>query len=447
MSFLHRPVWSQGLALTPQHFQASDRYHEAALDARIAAVTSHPWGIVGLRLQSNQIASGTVALESIEAIWPDGTCIAADASGGGLPPARSVEEVMGHAKQTLGVYLGIRRPRGNQNTYGSDVGKSKYLVSPARTSDENGEADEVMLDLARPNIVLLFEGEDREDYSAIKIAEVTRSLSGSFAFVDNFIPSTPTISASQHITASLRRMLSSVHTRRMELLKSRREDAGSIQFHARDLTRFLLLNTLNQKAPLFEHFLDVQRQHPIELYQHLAELAGSLCTFSSDVQIESIPKFDFLNLRDTFDPLFNMITEMVSVNLDAGFLTVDLTGRKDGIHLGDISDDDFLSCRKFFLSIRSDLSSDEVAALVPRFCKLSAYGDAPALIAAAASGIPITHITELPDEVPMKVDQVYFSIDETNEYWSRLVKDRRISLFMPSQFSHESNKVQVIAIH
>ena len=62
MSASHRPIWSQGLALGPQHFPAQDRDYEAALDARLTAIEPYGWGIIDARIKSNQRAAGQLAL-------------------------------------------------------------------------------------------------------------------------------------------------------------------------------------------------------------------------------------------------------------------------------------------------------------------------------------------------------------------------------------------------
>lgn len=446
MSASHRPIWSQGLALGPQHFQAQDRYYESALDARLTAIEPYGWGIIDARIKSNQLAAGQLALEKLIAVWPDGTFVAADDANGGLPPSRSLGEVMGHSQQSLDVFVGIRRSRGSQATYGSVPGKSRFLVTKVKMPDERGEAEELDVEVAHPNVVVFLGAEDRDDYDCIKVAEVMRGEAGTFAVVDTYVPPLTRASGSPFVISALRRLLSAMHTRRSTLLAARREKGTSVQYHASDITRFLLLNALNQKLPVLEHFVEAGDCHPRELYLQLVELAGTLCSFTTERDITSLPKFNFLALRDTFEPLFAALIAMLSVSLDSNYVSLDLVGRADGIHLADIRDDEFLSAKRFFLAVRSDLSKDEVAALLPRFCKLSAYKDAPALIAAAAPGVPVEHITRPPPEIPAKGDLVYFSIDTTSEYWGRLLSDRRFSLFLPAQFPPETNKVQVIAL-
>ena len=39
-----KPVWTEGLFMTPQHLQQSDLYHEALLQARVQAALSYGWG-------------------------------------------------------------------------------------------------------------------------------------------------------------------------------------------------------------------------------------------------------------------------------------------------------------------------------------------------------------------------------------------------------------------
>ena len=39
-----KPIWTEGLFMTPQHLQQCDTYHESLLHARVHAVLTHDWG-------------------------------------------------------------------------------------------------------------------------------------------------------------------------------------------------------------------------------------------------------------------------------------------------------------------------------------------------------------------------------------------------------------------
>ena len=53
-----KPVWTEGLFMTPQHLQQSDQYHEALLHARMHAVATYDWGITGVQFDERALTAG-----------------------------------------------------------------------------------------------------------------------------------------------------------------------------------------------------------------------------------------------------------------------------------------------------------------------------------------------------------------------------------------------------
>ena len=47
-----KPVWTEGLFMTPQHLQQSDQYHEALLHSRMHAIATYDWGVTGVNAHS-----------------------------------------------------------------------------------------------------------------------------------------------------------------------------------------------------------------------------------------------------------------------------------------------------------------------------------------------------------------------------------------------------------
>ena len=64
MSVNTKIVWSEGLFLRPQHFQQQDRHAAHQLEARVAPLRPHPWGIEELSIDRDLLAAGRFALSS-----------------------------------------------------------------------------------------------------------------------------------------------------------------------------------------------------------------------------------------------------------------------------------------------------------------------------------------------------------------------------------------------
>ena len=68
-----KPVWTEGLFMTPQHLQQSDQYHEALLHSRMHAVMSYDWGITGVSFDDRALVAGQLKLLKCHGFFPDGT--------------------------------------------------------------------------------------------------------------------------------------------------------------------------------------------------------------------------------------------------------------------------------------------------------------------------------------------------------------------------------------
>src|SRR5262245_33289067 len=65
-------LWSEGLFLTPQHFQRWDRYYENLVDFRVRAATRFTWGVDTLEVNREALDNGVFELLRCKAVLPDG---------------------------------------------------------------------------------------------------------------------------------------------------------------------------------------------------------------------------------------------------------------------------------------------------------------------------------------------------------------------------------------
>ena len=72
MRFLSRVVWSEGMYLSPQHFQTQSRYFEDCLWFLIGNIKNYPWGLVSFILDRDSIRNGLAVVRHAAGILPDG---------------------------------------------------------------------------------------------------------------------------------------------------------------------------------------------------------------------------------------------------------------------------------------------------------------------------------------------------------------------------------------
>src|ERR1700722_15439857 len=73
MSDRSKVIWSEGLFLRPQHFQQQERYLEAYVEGRAAALRAESWGFEELELDRDVLSIGKLAIRRARGVFPDGT--------------------------------------------------------------------------------------------------------------------------------------------------------------------------------------------------------------------------------------------------------------------------------------------------------------------------------------------------------------------------------------
>lgn len=443
-----RVVWSEGLLMSPQHLQQLDLYHEQLVGSRFDALDPLNWGVVNLELDRRALESGQVRLQTLTAVLPDGLIVDCGAGDVELPPSRPVEGFFPHTQQVLEVYVGVPRERDGVANYAESAGsRARFVMANRSVPDLTGEGQSLEIAFAQRNLQILFGSEPKDDFEAMKIAEVVRDAAGGLAVNDPYVPPILRVEASPFILAGMRRLLRLMSTRRRSLAEAARERGdGAVDYNAADVTRFLLLNAINSYLPILNHIVDMPAVPPRTAYMWLITLAGQLATFSSDFDPIDLPKFNYNDLRSTFEPLFARITDLLQAMLKEQYVSLLLDGREDGMHLGQLTDDRLIGCAKYFIGVRSGMNEQQSATTLPRLSKMASWSDINSILAAAAPGAPVEVTYRPPPEIPIKAGVVYFAISTDNNYWRNIVTDRQIALYLPRPYEPGQTKIELLGI-
>ncbi|MGE0787602.1 MAG: type VI secretion system baseplate subunit TssK [Sandaracinaceae bacterium] len=443
-----RVVWSEGLLMSPQHLQQQDLYHENLVAARLDALEPINWGVLKVELDRRVLESGQVRVQELVAVLPDGLVIQADSGDPELPASRPVEAHFPHTQDVLEVYVGVPRERDGVANYAKEAGaRSRFVMANKQVPDLTGEGQGLEVAFAQRNLQVLFGNEPKDDYTTLKIAELCRDSSGNLAINEPYIAPCLKIEASPFILAGMRRLLRLMVTRRRSLAEAQRERGdATVEYNARDITRFLLLNAINTYLPALNHFVDRPEVPPRQAYLWLITLGGQLATFSAEFDPASFPKFNYNDLRSTFEPLFARLTELLQATVKEHYVSMMLDGREDGMYLGQLTDDRLIGCEKYLLGIRGSLSEQETANTLPRLSKMASWGDINSILSAATPGAAVEVTYRPPPEIPIKAGVVYFLISTGNNYWRNVVTDRQIAVYLPRPFEPQQTKIELLGI-
>jgi type VI secretion system protein ImpJ len=430
-----KPIWTEGLFMTPQHLQQGDSYHETLLHTRMRAALAYDWGITDLKFDERALGAGQLKVVKCHGVFPDGTAFLVGDQGEDQVEPRPIEGHFPAALEAVDVFLAVPNQRDNAANTALDPSKAgpaiRFLAEQVVVPDLNTGRSEQSLTWARSNMRLLFGTEPRDAFHTIRLAQLERDRTGAIALKKNFVPSVLHINASAFLMTGLRRLLSAMVGKQKALAEGRRmRTAASVDFQASDVAKFWLLHTVNSFIPVVSHLTDHGNAPPEDLYVLLGSIIGELCTFSPDGDPTDLPKFNYLELGPVLDPMFERALSMVTAVLADQYLIVPLEKREDGMYLGKFEDPTLPRKHEFFLECKG---ADEATLRerLPRLLKMASWTQIGYILNAAIPGVGAQVEYRPPAAIPVKPGLVYLRVDQNGDYWNDVLNSGTIAIYQP----------------
>jgi type VI secretion system protein ImpJ len=435
---IQKVLWSEGLFLTPHHFQQWDRYHEDVLNFRMRAMNPFSWGAEELQFNDAAIENGIFEVMRCRAILPDGLPIDAP-NADTLPPTRSFMEFFPPTAERMDVHLAVplARPGISSVAINDANEKSSTRYRPVKSifADENTGDNERPVMLAAKNVRLLFGDEPLDNQSCLKIAEVRRTFEGKIVLAENYIPPAIHLSAAKPMTDIVRRLLEILAAKSASLAEQRRQKgAGVADFTTADVANFWLLHTVNASIPAMMHFHHVQRIHPEQLYLAMARLAGELMTFVTEGHPSELPKYIHTDLTHTFSELDRRLRQLLETVIPTRCVPIPLERTKESIYIGRIIEEGLPTSAEFFLGVYTKLSEAQILERVPRKSKIASVDTINYLLGQALPGVVLRPVQVPPGPLPVRMGFKYFRLEKIGTYWDTISSSRTICIYFPAEF-------------
>ena len=435
-----RPLWAQGIFMTPQHFQQQalwERYTDE-LVARIAS--AEPWGTVRVALDTPALTVHRLTITSLAARLPDGTAIDTDTTDL-TPPARNLADVPpGVNAVTVMIGLPLADAQGgNCVDMGERPARPRRFVREYRNvSDMHGEGVEE-ISVERHALALLFDFEAHADYVTCPIARIVRTSLGRFEADATFVPPCLFLSASDRLIERTERLSEILLAKSASLGVRRRERSDQIaDFAVADVTLFWLLHSVNGAWPELARLCAAPRQHPERLYALLARLAGALLTFSTTESLKSIPAYDHVAPEPVFAGLEALIRVLLDSVIPSRVVPVMLEHDRPTIWIGRIQDERLVEGAEYYLSVRAEIPAHELLEQLPRLCKAGAPDEVEQIINSALPGIPLRPLSRLPAAIPVRIENQYFALDTAHPAFARMLAARACQFYVPGSMPDAS---------
>lgn len=424
-----KPIWTEGLLVSQHHFQQQDSYFEALVHERVRAISHYDWGVSELKIDERGFAAGQFRIQRFTAVWPDGATVSC---GEGSDVAAPEPRDLPSDAQRIEVFVGIASTHDAAQVSLDGSGVRRYTREVHTAVDRNTGTSPQEVEWARPNLRILFGNERRDGFVTLRVAELLRQETGQFVVIDTRVPPVLNLATAPFLHSGVRRVLTNMVARQQQLAAERRgrQSAGA-DFHASEVRRFLLQQTLSVAIPELNHLLDTPRTHPEEAYLALVRLVGALSCFSADVDVAALPKFNYLELGETFESLFATALRLISGDTGRAYTEIALEHRPDGMFIGRVPDPKLIS-QEFFIAVKANMAEALVRERAPAVLKLAGWNHIYDVVKHARTGVKVAVEWSPSGALPQKPGLCFFRVSREGPYWEDIAKSATVALYLPS---------------
>lgn len=419
-----------------------------AFHAALAAHSPYWYGITGLEVDKDAIANGLFSVTRCSGMMPDGAAFSIPGQDP-PPPARSFTDHLTHDMQSLDVHLALPlMAEGRANVASASMEGQAAVRFKSRSiavSDEVIGAQRKEIEVAAFNFVLLFGDESLDNHATFQIGKLVRNPGGTVELQQEFVPPLLCVGASPHLLNLFRSLLEVLLAKINSLSAGRRQAEGGLaEFTGAGETPFRLLQTLNTFTPLLTHYHSFPSVHPYEAFCLLTQFAGALCTFSSEVAIKNLPRYDHANLSATFQVLAKIIRTVLEADIQAGCVPVPIEQIHQATFLCNVPDEKLLSVAKFYFGVSAKVPEKELIVGVLQRIKMCSRNKLDLLISSAMPGLALKHTLHPPKGLSVKPGFVYFSLDQQGDFWHQIKTAGNIAFYFPNNYA--DLKMEMLAL-
>ncbi|MBE8168241.1 MAG: type VI secretion system baseplate subunit TssK [Shewanella sp.] len=431
-------VWSEGMFLSPQHFQQQERYLEHFTREYASQVAPNFYGLSQLELDTALFNVGKVGVRLATGIFPDGT-----------PFTVKEELVLDIPKNTSNklVYLALPVARSGAVSVGDDE-RLRYSPVEHQVFDISREQSEsVSLDLAVPNVTLKLEGDELRDYTLLPVALVSEFKAESGVSLNQaFVPNCLQFGVSPYLKDCIADVLSHMQYRANTLAVRIQAESSSKSYQTL-MRDYLWLQALSGWLPKLKHWHGDGMLLTRHLYQECISMVGQMQGLEGKLPQE-FPRWNTSDLYGIFSKVFaELLVLLREVQID------NVTTLKWDTNLFSsrrllrtlIQDRTLYQEGQFVIVVTSDLGSARLCEDFPKAAKLAGNSAIADLVRNALSGVALRNLPYAPSELKSKHDAAYFEVDTQSDLWQALIKkDEPIALHIDERIEDITVEFHVI---
>jgi type VI secretion system protein ImpJ len=431
VSWTNRVLWQEGMFLRSQHFQQQDRWLEATVRGRAAALRPHPWGLTQMTLDKGLLGTGRFAVASAAGVFDDGTPFS-------LPDETEHPEPFEVPENTRGVLIHLALPTRQNGAVeiaaedGSTEGRYKARSFEAYdTQSASPEPAELLI--GRLKLRYLLDTDDRGGYLCIPVARIMEVSSDKRVTLDDqWIPPALVCNAVSPLAGMITEFSGMIH-QRGEALAARVNAPGARG--VAEVADFMLLQAINRWQSLLLHWADAADLHPETLYAAFVEMAAEFATFTeSNRRPNRYPGYRHEDLQRSFAPVVADLRRSLSSVIEQNAVAIALQERRHGVHVGPILDRNVLRAASFVLSVQADVPTESLRRLFPAQVKIGAVEQIRELVNVALPGIAVRPMPVAPRQIPFYAGATYFELDRNSPHWQHMQTSGGFAIHVSGDF-------------
>ena len=428
MSWTSKIIWSEGMFLRPQHFQQNDRYLESLIQNRCSPMRPYSWGIEELEIDQQALSLGKIEIVKCKAILPDGTTLnipSADAPPSPIEPDKNTKDE--------NVYLCLmgKRPNATESSQeDDDRQEARHRIEIADVRDTSlPEESNAPIELARKNLLLLKESDERTEYACIGIGRIVEIRSDKRMVLDKSFIGTSTDCGNNEQLSGYIEEIQGLLKQRAKAIAVRLNVAGGGGGTAQ-VEDYMLLQLINGYEPVFKHLSTLPAYHPESLFQLCLKLAGELATFTNtDSRPSSLPEYLHTDLTKTFTAIMTELRRSLGVVFEHSAVQIPFKHyKKVGISLAIVNDKSLFDNAVFVLAVKADMATEKLRNQFPSQSKVGPKEVMKQLITSQLPGIELEALSVAPRQIPFHSGFSYFELNKRGDLWKQLATSAGLGL-------------------
>lgn len=423
---IKKVVWSEGMFISPQHFQQQERYLESYIKNYHHFNHGSPLGLFDIDIDIDLLKIGKFGVKYSSGIFPDGS-----------PFYTDYEMVIDIPDDAMGklIYLAlpIYRQGIQEVTFDehSGIRHRAMMQSLFDSSRQDTESEEIELSIL--NISLKIEGEDIEDYTLIEIAKIKeKKIDGGVTLDQTYIPPCLQIGVSDYILTSLKEIHADLLSHGQNLSKKLSVD-NNIKADQIVASDYIMLQTIARWSPQVSIWIDKNKVSPQQLYYYLCTMVGEFAALKSTF-ISDFKYFDCHNMFPLFSQLFGELKVLLRQGRESSVTILNwdktLFDKRRLLRIK-VMDAVLYNSSRILLAVSCSLGMVETSKQFVVSSKLGGNNRIAELVRNSMSGIPLTALPFAPNELKARANKAYFELDTDSPYWQEIVrKDEPIALHL-----------------